>query len=279
HDKSALTGRTMKQIADSRDAIWQSNRPPVDVGIDLDALPRAQAGFIEPMQARLVETLPAHDDGWEYEAKFDGYRAMVVKSDRVSLLSRRNNPMTADFPEVVEAFRPLDPDTVIDGELIANGKSGLPEFNLLQNHARNRKGVQFYAFDLPVYRGRSLMGVPLEKRRQLLKAVLRGIADPVKFSDTFEENPEKLLRAAQQFGLEGVVAKRTDSLYEPGKRSGAWIKFKLKLDQELVIGGYLPAPKRHFDALLVGYYRGGQLIFAGKIRNGFKAPGSKEAVF
>ncbi len=277
-DQSALSGRSMEQIAKARDAVWQSNRLPPGIRIDLDSLPRAEAGFVEPMQCKLVDTLPS-GDGWEFEAKFDGYRAVVVKSDRVSLLSRRNNPMGTEFPNIVAAFAEVDPGTVVDGELVAVDATGHPQFNLLQNHARHADAVQFYAFDLPVFRGRSLEDVPLAKRRELLKVVLQRVKEPVRFSESFDARPRALIAAARKLGMEGVVAKQIGSRYEAGKRSGAWVKFKLNLDQELVIGGYVPAEKRHFDALLVGYYKDGELIFAGKIRNGFKAPGSKESVF
>jgi bifunctional non-homologous end joining protein LigD len=120
--------------------------------------------------------------------------------------------------------------------------------------------------------------LPLEKRREWLQAALTKARDPVKFSATLEPDADSLIAAAKRTGLEGIVAKRRDSRYEPGKRSGAWVKFKLNQDQELVIGGYLPG-NRGFDSLLVGYYRNGKLIFCGKVRNGFKEVGSKERVF
>ncbi len=148
----------------------------------------------------------------------------------------------------------------------------------MQNRRLHKDAIQFYAFDLLTYRGRDLLTLPLQKRRESLEAVLVNATDPVKFSATLEADAEALITAAKQTGLEGVVAKRLDSRYEPGKRTGAWVKFKLNLDQELVIGGYLPG-KRGFDSLLVGYYRSGELIFCGKVRNGFKEAGSKERVF
>lgn len=277
-DRSALSGRSMKQIAEARDAVWHSHRVPGGISINLDALPQVKASFVEPMQCKLTATVPEGEQ-WEYEAKFDGYRALVVKASEVALLSRRNNVLTAEFPSIVDAFAHLEPDTVIDGELIAVDEHGRPAFNLLQNHARHADAVQFYAFDLPIYRGHSLTSVPLQKRRELLRTVLDRAEEPVKFSETLEAAPRQLIASAKQIGLEGLVAKRIDSHYEPGKRSGAWVKYKLNLDQELVVGGYVPAPRRHFDALLVGYYENNQLIFAGKIRNGFKEPGSKERVF
>jgi ATP-dependent DNA ligase len=128
------------------------------------------------------------------------------------------------------------------------------------------------------YDGHTLLNLPLEKRREWLRLALGNAADPVKFSATLDADVDSLIAAAKEAGLEGIVAKRRDSRYEAGKRTGAWVKFKLNQDQELVIGGYLPG-SRGFDALLVGYYQSGRLIFCGKIRNGFKVAGTKERVF
>jgi bifunctional non-homologous end joining protein LigD len=167
---------------------------------------------------------------------------------------------------------------VLDGEIVALDAHGKPSFNLLQNRRLHAGAVRFYAFDLLVWRGRSLLAAPLRKRRELLRLALKQVHSPVLLSDSLEAHLDHLIAAARNTGLEGLVAKKRDSRYEPGKRTGTWAKLKFNLDQELVIGGYLPGP-RGFDALLVGYYEHGRLIFAGKIRNGFKEPGSKERVF
>jgi bifunctional non-homologous end joining protein LigD len=290
-DQSALTRRTMAQIAEAQDAVWQSNRasvtsqPQPDVAAvtptisksELDELPRVKPAFIEPMQAKLVAKLPEGKE-WQYEAKFDGYRVLIIKDKAVAVLSRRNNVLTDQFPTLKASFGRLQDGTVIDGEIVALDENGRPSFNVLQNRRLHKEAVQFYAFDLLTYDGRSLLNLPLEKRREWLKAALSKATDPVKFSVTLDADVDSLVTAAKQAGLEGIVAKRRDSRYEPGKRSGAWVKFKLNQDQELVIGGYIPGT-RGFDALLVGYYQGGEPIFCGKIRNGFKEAGSKERVY
>jgi bifunctional non-homologous end joining protein LigD len=277
-DQSALTTRTMEQIAQAKDATWQSNRPPAPtIDINLSVLPKTAAEFIEPMQCKLVSKLPEGKD-WEYEAKFDGYRALVVKNAKVNILSRRNNSLTNEFPAIAAACADLKENTVIDGEIIALDKDGKPAFNILQNRRMHKDAVQFYAFDLLVYQGRSLLNMPLEKRRELLNSILAEMQPPVYFSQTLDAPARAVITAAKSAGLEGIVAKRRDSRYEAGKRSGAWSKFKLNLDQELVIGGYLPG-SRGFDALLVGYYENKRLIFSGKVRNGLKDAGSKEKVF
>ncbi len=220
---------------------------------ELDKLPRAQAAFIEPMLAKLVGKLPEGGE-WEYEAKFDGYRVLVLKDTGVTVLSRRGNNLTDQFPMLSAACANLPDGTVLDGEIVALDENGQPSFNALQNRRSHKTAIQFYGFDLLTYFGHTLMSLPLEKRREWLKAALVHTTDPVRFSATLHANVDALVAAAKQTGLEGIVAKRRDSRYEPGKRSGAWIKFKLNQDQELVIGGYVPA-KRGFDSLLAGYYQ------------------------
>jgi bifunctional non-homologous end joining protein LigD len=245
----------------------------------MERVAHATPQFIEPMQCKLETKLP-EGEGWQYEAKLDGYRALIIKtSEQVSILSRRNHSLTAEFPDIVAAFKALAGDSIVDGEIVALDAAGKPAFNRLQNRRLSRAGIRFYAFDLLAFRGSDLTREPLRRRRDLLITALAGITHPVYLSADLHGTPAQLIAAARRHNLEGIIAKRLDSRYEPGKRSGAWVKVKINLDQELVIGGYIPAPKRHFDALLAGYYQGSKLIFAGKIRNGFKAPGSKERVF
>ena len=126
----------------------------------------------------------------------------------------------------------------------------------------------FYVFDVLVDRGRSLMQEPLERRRQTLGDMFKGIkAAPIGLSESLNASPHELIRVAKEFGFEGIVAKRKDSLYESGKRTGAWVKYKVNRGQEFVIGGYTGG--NPFDALIVGYYDGDRLLYAAKVRNGF----------
>jgi ATP-dependent DNA ligase len=195
------------------------------------------------MQCKLEQHLP-EGPNWEYEAKLDGYRALVVKREgRVTLLSRRNNILTQEFPEIAAALQGLDDETVSDGEIVALDKNGKPAFNRLQNRRFNRDAVLFYAFDLPVFRGKQLTREPLKRLRELLNLALATIQDPVRASTPLRANADALLKAAREHNLEGIIAKRQDSRYEPGKRTRSWVKVKINLDQELVIGGYIPAAK------------------------------------
>jgi bifunctional non-homologous end joining protein LigD len=168
-------------------------------------------------------------------------------------------------------------DTVLDGEIVAFDESGRPSFNILQNYQTTSQPLVYYAFDVLVYRGRSMLGPPLEQRRKaLIEYVLPALVPPVRFSESLNAGADDLVRAATEQGLEGIVAKRRDSVYEPGQRSGAWVKYKTNQGQELVIGGTMPG-KHNFDSLLVGYYEGDKLMFVGKIKNGF-VPAMKEDI-
>jgi DNA ligase D-like protein (predicted ligase) len=219
------------------------------------------------MYATLVKQLPEGNE-WQYEIKLDGYRCLTGRSQRgVVLWSRRQNGFTAQFPNIARACQKLPPDTLLDGEVVALDENGRVSFNLLQNHRSGASAIRFYAFDMLMCRGRSLLNVPLHTRRELLAEVLPVAGPDVHLSETFDVEPADLIRAASEMEFEGIVAKRKDSIYESGKRNGAWLKYKLHRSQAFVIGGYTPGYP--FDALLVGCYEGGQLLFTGKVRNGF----------
>ena len=186
-------------------------------------------------------------------------------SGGVTLWSRRGNGFTTRFPDIARACAKLPPDTLIDGEVVAIDENGRASFNALQ-HSRSSH-VQFYAFDILTYRGRNILRLPLETRRELLAEALAKVEYPVLGCPAFNAKPADFVRAAKELQLEGIIAKRKDSLYESGRRSGAWLKYKINRSQEFVIGGYTPG--NPFDALIVGYYEGAELKFVGKVRNGF----------
>jgi len=223
---------------------------------------------MEPMLARSVSELPTDDKQWLFEIKLDGYRCLIgKKSEKITLWSRRGNTLTTEFPRLAQAAHDLELDTLIDGEIVALDDRGRVSFNLLQHHRSKANAIQFFAFDLLIYRGRDLSGVALETRREMLTGALSTVSDPIRLSEAFETAPADLIRAAKAQSLEGILAKRKDSLYEPGKRSGAWLKYRINRGQEFVIGGY--TPDHPFDALIVGYYERDKLFYAAKVRNGF----------
>jgi bifunctional non-homologous end joining protein LigD len=240
----------------------------------LPDLPSAKARFIEPMKAKLVEESPATGD-WIYELKFDGIRLIAVKrNEKVSLLSRNENELTERFPEIVEAIKALSArECVIDGEVVALDDEGRSSFQLLQ--AREMEGrrtpVYFYAFDLLQLDGRSLISLPLETRKNILEKLCAGAGNPIRYSGAIGGDAQRLLEEVKRRGLEGIIGKQRNSVYEPGRRSGAWIKLKCVHEQEFVIGGYTPpqGARKHFGAILVGYYESRKLVFAGKVGTGF----------
>jgi bifunctional non-homologous end joining protein LigD len=237
-------------------------------------LPSAKARFIEPMKAKLVEKPPATGD-WIYELKFDGIRLIGVKRDeKVSLLSRNQNDLSGRFPEIVEAIENLSPrECVIDGEVVAVDDKGRSSFQLLQAHEmEGRKSpIYFYAFDLLQLDGKSLIELPLEARKNVLEKLCAEAGDPIRYSGAIGSDAKRLLEEVQRRGLEGLIGKQRNSVYEPGRRSGAWIKLKCVNEQEFVIGGYTPpqGARKHFGAILVGYYKNNKLVFAGKVGTGF----------
>jgi ATP-dependent DNA ligase len=223
----------------------------------------AEPAFIEPMQCTPVTALPS-DEQWTFEIKFDGYRCIALKRGReVTLFSRNRKVLNKRFTKVVEALASLAGDVVLDGELVAFDQHGRPSFQLLQNNLSRALPVYFYAFDLLNRDGELLVNLSIERRRELLGSIFSAPEDPLRLSPLLQAPAGQILEAVRKLGLEGVVGKRTDSIYEPGERSGAWIKLRTNMEQEFVIGGYIPGT-RGFDALLVGVYERKQLIFVAR---------------
>jgi bifunctional non-homologous end joining protein LigD len=317
-DQSVKTGRTMKQIAEQRDAEWESNREEKEtsarstlksrikaalkkkdvrkekVGRDLSArrrdksgpqfdghlgkasLPLARPRFIEPMKPRLLENPPTTGD-WIYELKFDGIRAIAVKDgSKVKLISRNGNELRARFSEIADAVKKLPiKECVIDGEVVALDEEGRSSFQLLQalEMEGRRAPVRFYVFDLLELNSKSLIKLSLSQRKELLARICDNVADPIRFSGAIGGDAKSLLAEVKRRGLEGLIGKQRDSVYEPGRRSGAWIKLKCVNEQEFVIGGYTPpgGSRKYFGAILVGYYDAGRFKFAGKVGTGFNS--------
>jgi DNA ligase D-like protein (predicted ligase) len=244
---------------------------------DQTILKRMEPAFIEPMQCKLVTALPACEK-WTFEIKFDGYRCIAVKRVReVTLLSRNEKVLNERFPRVVEALASLNGGFVLDGELVALDSQGRPSFQLMQNSLSRALPIYFYAFDLLKRNGELLVNLPFSRRRELLESLLAAPEDPLRLSPLLQAPSGQVLEAVRRLRLEGVVGKRIDSTYEPGERSGAWIKHRTNREQEFVVGGYIPGANG-FDALLVGVYENKELIFAAKVKNGF-VPRIRDEIF
>jgi DNA ligase D-like protein (predicted ligase) len=237
---------------------------------------RSKVAYIEPMLLLKKDALPDDLSHWIYEIKLDGFRAVAFKTaGEVNLPSRNDNDFTGKYPEVVRALSGLPDETVIDGEIVALDEDGRPSFNVLQNYGSSKTPIHYFVFDVMLLAGRDVMKEPLIKRRELLQArILSKLAEPIRFSPELDAPLPDLIRSVKTQGLEGLVAKRRNSLYEPGLRSGAWQKMRLNQGQEFVIGGYTVGG-RTFDAVVFGYYEGGKLIYAARTRNGF-TPSSRE---
>lgn len=219
---------------------------------------------VRPMLATLAPALPRGSE-WTYEVKWDGYRTLARKEGRhVRLLSRNLKDATALYPVIARGLALAQADSVLlDGELVALDEGGRPSFQALHHHAAH--AIIYYAFDVLHLDGRDLMRLPLEERRAALAPVIDGTS--LLRSEPLPGTPAQIEKAIRRLSLEGAVAKRRGSRYEPGRRSDAWVKVKFNRRQEFVVGGYKPSAK-DFESLLVGYYKGRRLHFAGKVRAG-----------
>ena len=234
------------------------------------------ARFIEPMECLPVPKLPA-GQGWLYEIKLDGWRLECVKTGgNVMLYSRRGKSLNSQFSDIANALIYLPDETVIDGEVVAIDENGRPNFNLLQNFRSAGTNIRYFAFDILMHKGKELIRLPLSQRRQVLASVIKP--------DTYVEISEasdipllEMVKFVREHGLEGIVAKRVDSVYQPGLRTGIWCKQRLNLGQEFVIGGYAPS-HLGVDSLVVGFYRGKELYYAARVRAGF-IPATRLKVF
>jgi bifunctional non-homologous end joining protein LigD len=237
-------------------------------------LPAASAGFIEPMKCKLSTQLP-EGSKWVYELKFDGVRALAIKSGRaVDLISRNKKNLDAKYPGVVRAVGGLKANSIVlDGEVVALDEYGRSSFQLLQNVGQPGQGedLYYYVFDILHLNGKSTMGLPLEKRKELLQEMLKKESECLRFSGFLPGSAQTLQEKMSGLGLEGLIAKIKDSRYEPGVRSGAWVKFKWTNEQEFVLGGYTDpeGARKFFGSVLVGYYENGKLIYASKVGTGF----------
>lgn len=302
HPASVKTGRTNDDVAANRDALWIGDAPAASAEIDLSAaIDAPMPAFIEPMLATLASR-PFSDPDWLFEIKWDGYRVQaVVRDGAVKLWTRNRRDAEVYFPRLLSPPSWLDArEAIVDGEVVALDAAGRPDFGLLQerlggaagsdagshatgseagSHATGSDGpgsaspaasLVYQAFDLLYLDGRSLLRVPLVDRKRLLRAVLRD-GHRVRFATHVEGEGIAFHEAAAAQGLEGVVAKRRRSPYESGRRSTAWLKVKIRPEQELVVGGWTPGEgsARELGAVAVGVYEGKALRFVGKVGSGF----------
>ncbi|HEV7550458.1 MAG TPA: non-homologous end-joining DNA ligase, partial [Candidatus Angelobacter sp.] len=222
---------------------------------------------IHPMLATLVEE-PFDDPQWLFEVKWDGYRAVTFVNDgRARLVSRNQNDLSGEFPEIVRAMEELPvADAILDGEVVALDENGRPSFSLMQQRtgmtspgargSRNKQvGIVYYAFDLLYLNGYNLMAAPLEQRKALLQQIIPVDKGFLRYSDHYPENGTALFAVARDKGLEGIVAKLRTSPYVQ-KRSREWLKIKITRRQECVIAGYTDpkGSRENFGSIVLGLY-------------------------
>jgi bifunctional non-homologous end joining protein LigD len=239
---------------------------------------RKLVDFIRPMLAKEA-VAPFTDEGWIYEIKWDGYRAIAeVSNKQVSLYSRNGNTFNASYPAVVDALNALEINAVLDGEIVALNESGEPSFQLLQHYDRSAPGpLIYYVFDVLEINGTNTTDLSLLERKKLLKNLL-PLSDTVIYSDHVEHHGEAFFEVAKARGLEGIIAKKADSLYYPGQRTGDWLKIKNHQTQDAIIAGFT-APggsRKLFGALVLAVREGNQLKYVGHTGTGFNEQSLRE---
>ncbi len=277
--KSVLSGRDMAAIAKAKDRVWHSNRSEgVDERPDPSAIAGARKGRAgkapTPQLATLVETVPAGEK-WLHEIKLDGYRMLAaIARGKVTVWSRNGHDWTRKFPALVASLAALPiKAAVIDGEVVHLLKNGVSSFSALKDDLSrgDTAAVAFFAFDLLHLDGFDLTRAPLRARKDALHALLGSAPDNLRFSEHVVGRGAEVFHQACRLGLEGIVSKRADAPYRPG-RGSSWVKVKCVAREEMIIIGWTdPGGQRQgFGSLLLGYYdRAGALRFAGGVGTGF----------
>ena len=224
-----------------------------------------------PMLATLVN-VPFHEKGWIYELKWDGYRAVsFLDRNRVDIRSRNDKSFNEKFYPLYDELLKLNRKMVLDGEIVVIDENGFPDFSALQNWRSEADGqLIYYVFDLLSLNGRDITQLPLRERRKKLREEISN-KGMIRISEPLKSTGTELFAIAQKMGIEGIIAKREDSRYLPGKRSREWLKIKTEKRQEFVIGGYTinENTSKKFSALLVGVFENNALHFVSPVGTGF----------
>lgn len=297
-DKSVVSHKTLQQVEHSRKPKeWISNKDakgnlkksngispvktqsPVDyekLAKDIlgNVKKKKKAAFpknLKPMLATLVDK-PFEAEGWSYEIKWDGYRALAYRNgNKTELSSRNNNSFNKQFYPVYEALKSWNINAVVDGEIVAVNDKGFSSFQQLQNWRSEADGeLQFYVFDILWLYGYNLTGLTLTERREIIKKFIPG-QGLIRFSESFATSATEFFEASKKLGIEGMIAKKNDSEYIPGTRTRDWLKIKSGKRHEAVIGGYTRNEEstKLFSALLLGVYENKKLRFIGQAGTGY----------
>jgi bifunctional non-homologous end joining protein LigD len=297
-DKSVLSGKTIEKMEKTSDKVWKEGKEQklkpekkspeqkteketaavgdkvtVDVKTILKKAPKSVIPKgIKPMLATLVDE--AFDDpNWQYEVKWDGYRALAfINKGKVELFSRNNKSFNEKFYPIYDLLSDWKINAVLDGEILVLNNKGVSNFGSLQNWRSEADGeLVFYVFDILWYEGKNLMELPLYQRQAILNEVLPTDDDRVRLGKVFKASGVDFFDAAERMGLEGIIAKKTDSTYAPDRRSKEWLKIKVHKRQEVVIAGFTKNAdtSKSFSSLLLGVYEKGKLQYVGKVGTGF----------
>ena len=233
---------------------------------------------IKPMLTTLVDE-PFSDEGWQFELKLDGYRTLAyLNSGKVELRSRNNNSFNKKFQAVHDALTEWNINAVVDGEVVVLNEEGVPDFNGIQLWETQQQGqLVFYVFDLLWIEGIDITSEPLHIRRELLQEVMPDTG-VIRFSDHIDEIGVEFFEIAKKNNLEGIIAKKKDSVYIPDFRAKTWLKIKIEEKHEAVICGYTRKKDsdRLFSSLVIGIYEKGKIKFIGQAGTGFSAALQKE---
>jgi bifunctional non-homologous end joining protein LigD len=226
---------------------------------------------LRPMLATLVDE-PFTDAGWQFELKLDGYRTLAyLKNGQVDLRSRKNNSFNKQFDPVQQALMEWKIDAVVDGEVVVLNDEGKPDFNKIQLWDTQREGhLVYYVFDLLWIDGLNIMNEPLQLRREILRQLMPE-SGTIRYSDHIDDIGTEFYEIARKNNLEGIVAKRKDSVYTPDFRAKTWLKIKVEQRHEAVICGYTRKKDtdRLFSSLILGIYEAGKMKFIGQTGTGF----------
>lgn len=274
--KSAVKNKLKKQVDPDNSEIPETE---IDTGKALKKGKKEKfPEFFTPMLATLVDE-PFDDPGWEYEVKWDGYRALAfMNKSEIELRSRNNKSFNDKFYPVLDAVKNWGIEAVVDGEIVVVDEKGISNFNSLQNWRSEADGqLLYYVFDVLWLNGKNLMELTLKERKAILQTLIPedGI---IKSGFSMEARGTEFFEVAKTMGLEGIIAKRSDSVYYPGDRSKNWLKIKVQKRQEVVIAGYTrnEGTSKLFSALLLGAYQDGKLQYVGKVGTGFNNKQQKE---
>ncbi|WP_316804161.1 DNA ligase D [Pedobacter nototheniae] len=304
-DQSVISGKTIESMEKTSEKVWkegheQTLKPEkkatkkkaireteeadaddeIDVKAILKKAPKSPLPEkLKPMLATLVNE-PFDDPDWQYEVKWDGYRALAyVNKGKVNLLSRNNKSFNDKFYPIYDLLGKWKMNALLDGEILVLNEKGVSSFSSLQNWRSEADGeLVFYVFDVLWYEGKNLMDLPLFQRQAILKEILPVEDDQIRLGKVFKASGINFFDAAERMGLEGIIAKKSNSLYVPNQRSKEWLKIKVHKRQEVVIAGFTKnaSTSKYFSSLLLGVYKKGALEYVGKVGTGFSDHLQKE---